>query len=74
MARRGVSRLLETGASCFESLVLRQAQQNGIFSIISNPFPFVLSSLSKGSERVFQRSAREAFGQQNIGGDTYGNV
>ncbi|HEX9663944.1 MAG TPA: hypothetical protein VGB27_16770, partial [Candidatus Binatia bacterium] len=42
--------------SCFESLMLRQAQQNGIFSIISKPPPFVLSS-SKDSEGVFQQPA-----------------
>jgi hypothetical protein len=40
--------LLKKGASCFESLSM-----NGIFSIISNLFPFVLSS-SKDSERAFQ--------------------
>jgi hypothetical protein len=34
--------------------MLRQAQQNGIFSIISKPPPFVLSS-SKDSEGVFQQ-------------------
>ena len=37
--------------------MLRQAQQNGIFSFISNLFPFVLSS-SKDSERVFQQPAK----------------
>jgi hypothetical protein len=36
-------RLLKNRSKCFESLVLRQAQQNGKSSMIAN-FPFVLSS------------------------------
>ena len=51
----------EKASECFEYLMLRQAQQNGIFSIISNLSPFVTSinsvqtlSPSKDDRRVFQ--------------------
>ena len=47
------SRLLKKSTECFESLSM-----NGILSIISNLFPFVLSP-SKDSERVFQQPANE---------------
>src|SRR6266850_2608474 len=45
------SRVLKKGASWFESLRI-----NGIFSITSDLFPFVLSS-SKDSQRVFHQPA-----------------
>jgi hypothetical protein len=60
--RQGPSRLLKKAASCFESLMLRQAQQNGIFFIHFKFFAFVLRS-SKDSERVFQQPARTRLGE-----------
>ena len=48
------SRLQKKWLSCFESLMLRQAQQNGIVSIISKLCPFVLSP-SKDERRFFQQ-------------------
>jgi hypothetical protein len=34
---QSTSRLLKKGSECFESLMLRQAQQNGKSSMISKP-------------------------------------
>jgi hypothetical protein len=43
----------ERGSECFEGLMLRQTQQNGKSSKISNPTPFVLSPVEGLRKRFF---------------------
>ena len=64
----GLNRLRKNSFSCFDTLMLRHAQQNGETSMISIPGPFVLS-LSKaspelvegGEQRVFPQPAKPHF-------------
>jgi hypothetical protein len=48
------SQVTEEGSECFESLMLRQAQQNGKSSTISKAPPFVLSFVEGLRESFFR--------------------